>query len=135
MFDEGRQSLPMGEAGVRKLRTQFLWYFCPRGNTDQRKWRWDIYPDCGCGMPDDFCNDAVITHELTVRLSENGDIQYLENQILDDGILISRSISIGLEDKYYHRPLEKASCYPLFPHTKRHQHTPNLSISLNWHGL
>ena len=33
-----------------------------------------------------LCNDAVITHELTIRCLENGGIQYLGNQILDDGM-------------------------------------------------
>lgn len=32
------------------------------------------------------CNDAVITHELTVRFFKNGRFQYLENKILNDGI-------------------------------------------------
>ena len=32
------------------------------------------------------CNDAVITHELTVRFREDGSFQYLGNKILDDGI-------------------------------------------------
>ena len=33
-----------------------------------------------------ICNDAVITHELTVRFAEDGSFQYLENEILNDGI-------------------------------------------------
>ena len=33
-----------------------------------------------------ICNDAVITHELTVRFAENGSFQYLGNEILNDGI-------------------------------------------------
>ena len=33
-----------------------------------------------------LCDDAVITHELTVRFSEDGGFQYLGNKILDDGI-------------------------------------------------
>lgn len=33
-----------------------------------------------------LCNDAVITHELTIRCLENGGIQHLGNQILDDGM-------------------------------------------------
>lgn len=32
------------------------------------------------------CDDAVITHELTVRFAENGSFQYLRNEILNDGI-------------------------------------------------
>ena len=33
-----------------------------------------------------ICNDAVITHELTVRFADDGSFQYLGNEILDDGI-------------------------------------------------
>lgn len=34
-----------------------------------------------------ICDDAVITHELTVRFAEDGSFQYLGNEILDDGIM------------------------------------------------
>lgn len=34
-----------------------------------------------------ICDDAVITHELTVRFAEDGSFQYLGNQILNDGIM------------------------------------------------
>ncbi len=40
--------------------------------------------DAVCDMV--ICNDAVITHELTVRFAENGSFQYLGNEILNDGI-------------------------------------------------
>ena len=40
--------------------------------------------DAVCSMV--LCDDAVITHELTVRFSEDGGFQYLGNKILDDGI-------------------------------------------------
>ena len=40
--------------------------------------------DAVCSMI--LCNDAVITHELTVRFSEDGGFRYLGNKILDDGI-------------------------------------------------
>lgn len=33
-----------------------------------------------------ICNDAVITHELTVQFTEDGEFQYLGNEILNDGI-------------------------------------------------
>lgn len=33
-----------------------------------------------------LCDDAVITHELTVRFLEDGSFQYLGNEILNDGI-------------------------------------------------
>lgn len=34
-----------------------------------------------------ICDDAVITHELTVRFAEDGSFQYLGNEILNDGIM------------------------------------------------
>ena len=34
-----------------------------------------------------ICDDAVITHELTVRFAEDGRFQYLGNEILNDGIM------------------------------------------------
>lgn len=40
--------------------------------------------DAVCSMI--LCDDAVITHELTVRFAEDGSFQYLGNKILDDGI-------------------------------------------------
>ena len=33
-----------------------------------------------------ICDDALITHELTVRFAEDGSFQYLGNEILNDGI-------------------------------------------------
>lgn len=33
-----------------------------------------------------LCDDAVITHELTIKMKEDGSFQYLGNQILNDGI-------------------------------------------------
>lgn len=40
--------------------------------------------DAACDMV--VCDDAVITHELTVRLLEDGRFMYLGNKILNDGI-------------------------------------------------
>ena len=40
--------------------------------------------DAVCDMV--LCDDAVITHELTVRFREDGSFLYLGNQILYDGI-------------------------------------------------
>ena len=34
-----------------------------------------------------ICDDAVITHELTVRFAEDGSFQYYGNEILNDGIM------------------------------------------------
>ncbi len=40
--------------------------------------------DAVCSMI--LCDDAVITHELTVQFAEDGSFQYLGNKILDDEI-------------------------------------------------
>ena len=40
--------------------------------------------DAVCSMI--LCDDAVITHELTVQFAEDGSFQYLGNKILNDGI-------------------------------------------------
>ena len=40
--------------------------------------------DAVCDMV--VCDDAVITHELTVKFADDGSFQYLGNKILDDGI-------------------------------------------------
>ena len=40
--------------------------------------------DAVCDMV--LCDDAVITHKLTVRFSEDGGFQYLKNEILNNGI-------------------------------------------------
>lgn len=40
--------------------------------------------DAVCQMV--LCDDAVITHELTVRFAEDGSFQYLRNEILNDGV-------------------------------------------------
>ena len=34
-----------------------------------------------------ICDDAVITHELTVRFAGDGSFRYLGNEILNDGIV------------------------------------------------
>lgn len=40
--------------------------------------------DAVCQMV--LCDDAVITHELTVQFAEDGSFQYLQNEILNDGV-------------------------------------------------
>ena len=41
--------------------------------------------DAVCDMV--ICDDAVITHELTVKFADDGSLQYLGNEILNDGIM------------------------------------------------
>jgi hypothetical protein len=33
-----------------------------------------------------ICNEAFITHELTVQFAEDGSFQYIGNLVLDNGI-------------------------------------------------
>lgn len=40
--------------------------------------------DALCDMV--ICNEAVISHELTVRFAEDGSFQYIGNLVLDNGI-------------------------------------------------
>lgn len=86
VFDEGRQVYRWERLGCGNYTPSFFGTSVPevtqiRENEDGT---FTLTVDAVCQMI--LCNDAVITHELTVRLSENGDIQYLENRILDDGI-------------------------------------------------
>lgn len=45
--------------------------------------------DAVCDMV--ICDDAVITHELTVKFADDGSFQYLGNEILNDGIMHIRT--------------------------------------------
>jgi uncharacterized protein DUF6070 len=40
--------------------------------------------DAVCEMM--LCDEAVITHELTIRFSEDGSFQYLRNKVVEDGL-------------------------------------------------
>jgi hypothetical protein len=86
MFDEERQSYPWERLGSGNYGPNLFGTSVPevthiRENGDGT---FTLTVDAVCQMI--LCDDAVITHELTVRLSENGDIQYLGNRIRDDGI-------------------------------------------------
>ena len=86
MFDEEHQSYPWERLGCGNYAPNFFGTSVPevtqiRENGDGT---FTLTVDAVCEMI--LCDDAVITHELTVRFSENGDIQYLGNRILDDGI-------------------------------------------------
>lgn len=47
-----------------------------------------------------ICNDAVITHELTVRFSEDGSFQYLSNKILNNGLQSIPQYQYRIPDDY-----------------------------------
>lgn len=87
MFDEEHQSYPWERLGCGNYTPNFFGTSVPevtqiRENEDGT---FTLTVDAVCQMI--LCDDAVITHELTVGLSEDGDIQYLGNRILEDGIL------------------------------------------------
>lgn len=87
MFDEENQSYPWERLGCGNYSPNFFGTSVPevthiRENKDGTL---TLTVDAVCQMV--LCNDAAITHELTVELSENGDIRYLGNRILNDGIL------------------------------------------------
>ncbi|MGN0484976.1 MAG: DUF6070 family protein [Lachnospiraceae bacterium] len=46
-----------------------------------------------------MCEDAVITHELTVRFAADGSFQYLGNKILNDGIMRIPDYQYRIHDK------------------------------------
>lgn len=59
--------------------------------------------DAVCDMI--LCNDAVITHELTVRFAQDGSFQYLGNRILNHGIQ-------NIPDYQYR--ISRDSCQPVW---------------------
>lgn len=86
MFDEEHQSYPWERLGCGNYAPNFFGTSVPevtqiRENEDGT---FTLTVDAVCQMI--LCDDAVITHELTVEFSKNGGIQYLGNRILDDGI-------------------------------------------------
>lgn len=87
MFDEEHQSYPWERLGCGNYAPNFFGTSVPE--VTQIKENGDgtftLIVDAVCQMI--LCDDAVITHELMVRFSENGNIQYLGNRILDNGIL------------------------------------------------
>lgn len=87
VFDEEHQSYPWERLGCGNYVLNYFGNSIPevtyiRENEDGTL---TLTVDAVCQMI--LCDDALITHELTVRLSDDGAIRYLGNQILDDGIL------------------------------------------------
>lgn len=61
--------------------------------------------DAVCSMI--LCDDAVITHELTVQFAEDGSFQYLGNKILYDGVLKIPEYQYRIKKNlgYFHIPI------------------------------
>ena len=76
----------MGKAWMWQLRTDSFWNFFTRSNKSRGTSRWalTLTVEAACDMV--ISNDAVITHELTVKFREDGSFQYLGNKVLEDGI-------------------------------------------------
>ena len=86
VFDEANQTYVWERLGCSNYTPTYFGTSVPEV-TDIRKNKdgtVTLTVDAVCSMV--LCDDAVITHELTVRCSEDGRFQYLGNKILDDGI-------------------------------------------------
>lgn len=87
VFDEGNQAYYWARLGCFNYAPTFFGTSLPevvniKENDDGTV---TLTVDAVCDMV--ICDDAVITHELTVRFAENGSFQYLGNEILNDGIM------------------------------------------------
>lgn len=88
VFDEERQSYLWERLGCGNYAPNLFGTSVPEV-TDIREngdGTFTLTVDAVCQMI--LCDDAVITHELTVRFSEGENIQYLGNRILDNGLLM-----------------------------------------------
>jgi len=76
----------MGKAWMWQLRTDSFWNFFTRSIKveEHQDGALTLTVEAVCDMV--ISNDAVITHELTVKFREDGSFQYLGNKILEDGI-------------------------------------------------
>ena len=86
VFDEERQTYTWVRLGCFNYAPTFFGTSLPevteiRENEDGTV---TLTVDAVCDMV--ICDDAVITHALTVRFAEDGSFQYLGNEILNDGI-------------------------------------------------
>lgn len=86
VFDEEKQTYAWERLGCFNYNPTFFGTSVPevvhiRENEDGTV---TLTVDAVCQMV--LCNDAVITHELTVQFAENGSFRYLGNKILNDEI-------------------------------------------------
>lgn len=86
VFDEKKQTYVWERLGcLNYAPTYFGTSFPEVTNIRENKDRTvTLTVDAVCSMI--FCDDAVITHELTMQFAEDGSFQYLGNKILNDGI-------------------------------------------------
>ena len=86
VFDEENQTYAWARLGCLNYAPTFFGTSLPEvtGIKENKDGTVTLTVEAVCEMV--VCNDAVITHELTVRFREDGSFQYLGNKILDDGI-------------------------------------------------
>ncbi len=86
VFDEENQTYAWERLGCLNYAPTFFGTSLPEVNgiKENKDGTVTLTVEAVCEMV--VCNDAVITHELTVRFREDGSFQYLGNKILDDGI-------------------------------------------------
>ena len=85
VFDEEKQTYLWARLGCFNYAPNFFGTSLPevvdiKGNEDGTV---TLTVEAVCDMV--ICDDAVITHELTVRFAEDGSFQYLGNEILNNG--------------------------------------------------
>lgn len=86
VFDEENQTYPWARLGCFNYAPTFFGTSLPEVTDikENKDGTATLTVEAVCEMV--ICDDAVITHELTVRFAEDGSFQYLGNEILDDGI-------------------------------------------------
>lgn len=86
VFDEENQTYDWVRLGCFNYAPAFFGTSLPEvvGIKDNDDGTVTLTVDAVCDVV--ICDDAVITHELTVRFAEDGGFQYLGNEILNDGV-------------------------------------------------
>ena len=87
VFDEGNQTYYWARLGCFNYAPTFFGTSLPEvvNINENEDGTITLTVEAVCDMV--ICDDAVITHELTVRFAEDGSFQYLGNEILNDGIM------------------------------------------------
>lgn len=86
VFDEEKQTYAWARLGCMNYTPTYFGTSMPEvtGIRENDDGTMTLTVEAVCDMV--ICNDAVITHELTVQFKDDGTFQYLRNKILDDGI-------------------------------------------------
>lgn len=86
VFDEENQTYAWARLGCSNYAPTYFGTSIPEvtGIKENEDGTITLTVDAVCEMI--LCDDAIITHELTIRTGENGKFQYLGNMIMNDGI-------------------------------------------------